>query len=807
MLRQHHWAALIAGIFFAFSGGLSARMSFAENLATITVDVEHPGVKVSPTLYGIFFEEVNHAGDGGLLAEMVRNRSFEDGEKPDHWTLAAAGGGKGAIAIDSDRPLTEKNAHCLRLTIDDVGEGRVGAANEGYYGIAVMKDEVYELSLFARASDGYGGELRASLESADGKTTYATAPFSGLTADWKNFRAALTSQSTDPNARLVIAGSRPGTIWLDVVSLLPRKTWPKKPAALRIDLAEMLAGLQPSFMRFPGGCWVEGEEMKFASRWKRTVGDVADRWTQWNLWRYYSTNALGYLEYLELAESLGAEPMFVINVGMSHKEVVPMDKMGEYVQDALDAIEYANGPADSRWGGLRAKHGHPGPFNMKLMEIGNENGGPAYEERFALFHDAIKAKYPQMQLIANTPIKSRTPDIVDEHYYNTPEFFMNEAGHYDDYDRKGPKIFVGEYAVTVNGGLGNLRAAVGEAAFMTGMERNSDIVTLASYAPLFGRVTHRAWSPDLINFDNCRSYGLPSYYVQKMFSENRGDVVLLTTIDVPENLGDAPHGAVGLGTWLTQAEFKDVMVSNGVKSTTLTGSADDSKIWKPQRGQWEMKDGVMRQTSLDDNCRTTAGDPRWGGYTFSLKAKKTGGKEGFLILFHVQDNDNFLWWNVGGWGNTEHGIEQSVGGGKVQIGRHVPGSIETGHWHDIRVEVNGRHVRCYLDDKLIHDEQIPAPKPLYAVSGLSGDKNDVIVKVVNAAAAAYNAELNLNGIKAVEPELTKITLTSANPTDENSLEQPMKVAPVTERLPIAGLKTRIVFPGDSVNVLRLKIKP
>jgi alpha-L-arabinofuranosidase len=797
----------MAGVLFACWGGLLASTSSAENAATIAVDVGRPGVKISPTLYGIFYEEINHAGDGGLYAEMVRNRSFEDGETPDHWTLLAKDGGKGAISVDIDRPQSEKNIHSLRLTIDDVGQGRVGAANDGYYGIAVTKDEVYDVSLFARASQGYNGELRASLESADGKTAYAQTSLSGLSADWKNFRAELIARSTDPNARLIISGTKPGTIWLDMVSLFPRKTWPKKPAGLRPDLADMLLGLHPAFMRFPGGCWVEGEEMKFASRWKRTIGDISDRWTQWNLWRYHSTNALGYLEYLELAESLGAEPMFVINVGMSHKEVVPMDKMGEYVEDALDAIEYANGPADSRWGALRAKHGHPAPFNMKLIEIGNENGGPAYEERFALFYDAIKAKYPQMQLISNTPIKSRTPDIVDEHYYSTPEFFMNEAGHYDNYDRKGPKIFVGEYAVTVNGGLGNLRAAVGEAAFMTGMERNSDVVTLASYAPLFGHVTHRAWSPDLINFDNCRSYGLPSYYVQKMFSENRGDVVLPTRIDISGDAGDAPHGAVGLGTWLTQAEFKDVKVTNGEKSVTLTGSADSAEVWKSHHGRWEVKDGVMRQTSLDDNCRTMAGDPRWTGYTLSLKAKKTGGSEGFLILFHVQDNDNFLWWNLGGWGNTEHGLEQSVGGGKIQIGRHVPGKIETGRWHDIRVEVNGRHIRCYLDGKLVHDEKIPAPKSLYAVSGLSADKKEVIVKVVNVAATAYNAELNLNGIKSVEPELTWIALTSADPTDENSLDQPFKVAPVTERLPIAGLKTSLVLPGNSVNVLRLKIRP
>ncbi len=772
----------------------------------MTIDVDRPGIKVSPTLYGIFFEEINHAGDGGLYAELIRNRSFEDADKPDYWTLVSSGGGKGEMAIDAEWPRSKKNAHSLRLKIDDVGDGRVGVANEGYYGIALAKNEVYDVSFFARTAEKYDGKLCIALESGDGKTSYADASVDRPASGWKNYKLSLTSPANDPKARLAVYATRPGTIWLDMISLFPRKTWKHLPHGLRLDLAEMLQNLHPSFLRFPGGCWVEGDEMKFASRWKRTIGDAADRWTQWNLWKYYSTNGLGYLEYLELSESLGAEPLFVINVGMSHKEIVPLEEMGEYVQDALDAIEYANGPAESEWGSLRAKHGHPSPFNLKMMEIGNENGGPAYDERFALFYDAIKAKYPQMRLISNEPVKKRPPDVVDEHYYSTPEFFMNQADRYDRYDRKGPKIFVGEYAVTQNGGLGNLRAAVGEAAFMTGMERNSDVVALSAYAPLFGDVKHRAWSPDLINFDNHRAYGLPSYYVQKMFSENRGDVVLPTKIEIPENARDAPHGAVGLGTWLTQAEFKDVKVTNGEKTLDLTNSSNGADNWKPIQGDWSLKDGEMRQTSLAENCRNVAGDPRWTDYTLSLKARKIGGKEGFLILFHVQDDANLAWWNIGGWGNTEHALEQTTGGSKSPLGRRVPGSIETGRWYDIRLELRGRNIKCYLDGKLIHDEKFAIPHSLYAVSGLSADKKEVIVKVVNAAACAYNVEVNLDGLKGVEPRLTKISLTSDHPTDENSLDRPAKVVPKVEQSPTARLKTRLQFPGNSVTVLRFEIK-
>ena len=334
--------------------------------------------------------------------------------------------------------------------------------------------------------------------------------------------------------------------------------------------------------------------MSLAYRWKQTVGDPSERRTQYNIWQYHATHGIGYHEYLQMCEDLGAEPLFVINCGMSHKEVVPLDKMPEFVQDALDAIEYANGPVSSTWGALRARNGHPAPFNLKYMEIGNENGGTAYHERYALFYDAIKAKYPQMHLVANewsgTP-KNRPVEIVDEHYYSTPEFFIANAGKYDSYDRAGRKVYVGEYAVTQGCGQGNLRAAVGEAAFMTGLERNSDVVVMASYAPLFANVNYKKWNPDLIDFDSSRAYGIPSYYVQKMFSENRGDVVLPVTVTAPEAAPAVQSGAIGVGTWRTQAEFKDIKVTRGDETLFACDFADGTKGWKLHGGEWAVEGG------------------------------------------------------------------------------------------------------------------------------------------------------------------------------------------------------------------------
>ena len=481
-----------------------------------------------------------------------------------------------------------------------------------------------------------------------------------------------------------------------------------------------------------------------------------------------------------------------------------MDQMGQWVQDALDAIEYANGPADSIWGGLRAKNGHPAPFNLKYIEIGNENGGPPYQERYVLFHDAIRARYPKMVLIADQPTRQRPSDIVDEHYYSNPEFFMQQADRYDKYDRKGPKIYVGEYAVTQGCGQGNLRGAIGEAAFMTGMERNSDIVVMASYAPLFANVNYKRWNPDLICFDSSRVYGLPSYYVQKMFAENRGDVVLPIAVSSPameQSTTDERRngGAIGVGTWLTQAEFKDIKVTKGDKTLFSCDFADGTKGWRLLGGDWHVADGVLRQNSSAENVRAIAGDRSWTDYTYTLKARKLGGGEGFLILFNVRDDNRKSWWNLGGWGNQQHAIE--MGG---LVGNSVPGSIETGRWYDIRIEVAGKNIKCYLDGKLIHDVTPPALKSLYASASRAKDTGEVILKVVNTAQSELSTEIKLNGVKTIQGPAQATVLTSENATDENSLTQPTKVAPVTKTVKVKAPSFQHAFPGNSVTILRLK---
>jgi alpha-L-arabinofuranosidase len=775
--------------------------------ATITVHADRPGIKVSPTLYGIFFEEINRGGEGGLYAEMISNRSFEDSpSEPSGWGLIKSGDAEGSFALDTNQPLNESNPHALRL---EVKRGRVGIANSGFGGIAIKSREQYVLTLYARASDKFTGPLNVTLENSVGRAL-ATATIDRISPQWQKLTAALKSgeTDTDPAARLVISSANPGTIWLDVVSLFPKTTW--KDRGLRGDIADKIAAMKPAFFRFPGGCWVEGEVLDYSYHWKHTVGDVAARKNNYNIWKYFCTNGLGFHEYLQFCEDIGAEPLFVINCGMSHKQTESMSDMKPWVQDAIDAIEYCNGSAtDTKWGVMRAKNGHPAPFNLKYMEVGNENGGPDYEQRYALFYDAIKNAAPQMKIIANfwrgAAPKSRPVEILDEHYYNNPGFFMANADRYDRYDRAGAKIYVGEYAVTRECGGGNLKAALGEAAFMTGMERNSDVVVMGSYAPLLCNLHYKIWNPNAINFDSTRSYGTPSYYVQQMFATNRADVVLPMEIE-SQDTPPLPHGGVGIGTWNTQAEFKDLKVMRGEQTLLSSSLADPKELerFKTLGGEWKVQDGAARQSSTRDGCFLVAGEAAWADYTLSVKARKISGREGFLLRFNSPSDDDYTMWNIGGWRNARHQLEVSDGGAKSPMGQPVNGSIDTSTWHDLRVELHGRDVRCFLDDKLVHEATYPKRQPIYGVAGRAGD--DLILKLVNVASRPQEVDLRLDGVTGIDPQASQILLTSTNAQDENSLDAPAKVSPVTRPLKDAAAQFGAELPANSVSILRIHAK-
>jgi alpha-L-arabinofuranosidase len=767
--------------------------------ATLTVDVDKPGHTVSPTLWGIFFEDINLSADGGIYPELVRNRSFEDAARPEYWRLLNVANGNSGMAIDSSEPLNPLNRCSLRVNVDR----RFTLENEGYWGMNIVKSDSYALKFAARATDGFQGPVMVRVVGATG-AELAKGEISGLSGGWKYHSLDLVASDGDPKAKLQISAAGKGTLFLDMVSLMPKKTW--KGHGLRVDLAKSIEALHPSFMRFPGGNWVEGDDRAHMYHWKNTIGDIDARTPLWNTWGYNTTQGLGFHEYLQLCEDLGAEPLFCINDGMSLHDSVPLDQMGPWVQDALDAIEYANGPTNSFWGSLRAKAGHPAPFHLRYMEIGNENGGPDYHQRWPLLVNAIRTKYPYIQLIVNTDLRGRPyprypkPDIVDEHYYESPESFMWRASQYDSYDRNGPKIFIGEYAVTQNAGKGNLRAAVGEAAFMTGLERNSDIVIMASYAPLFVNLNHRAWNPDLINFNGSSWYGLPGYYVQQMFGENRGDVMLPISVDAPPADPGAQSGAIGVGTWRTQAEFKDIKVTAPDGQVLFTSDfSTNSDGWKLLGGgDWQVIRDALRQNSGNEDVRALAGDKSWTDYSLTLKARKLGGNEGFLVIFHMNDDRTKNWWNIGGWGNTGHGIELDN-----NIVTRTPGSIETGRWYDIRVNVRTNHIQCYLDGRLVHDVDYQPLKSLFASATHDSKTGDIILKVVNVANSPVGADIHLRGAKNLHGLAKAIVLASNSPLDENSLEEPAKVSPKTDTFSFQGDDLHRTFPGNSVTVLRL----
>jgi alpha-L-arabinofuranosidase len=775
---------------------LIAGATFAQ--ATITINADQPGHKVSPLLWGGFFEDINLSADGGLYPELVRNRSFEDSARPEYWHLLNATNGASRMAIDTTAPLSALNRRSLRVNVD----GAFSLENEGYWGMNIIKGNAYTLRFAARITDGFCGPVAVRLAGAAG-AELARGEVTGLNDQWKYYSLDLVALEGDPQGRLQLSAAGKGALFLDMVSLLPLKTW--KNNGLRLDLAEALDALHPSFLRFPGGNWIEGDDRAHMYRWKTTIGPIDARKPLWNTWGYYTTQGLGYHEYLQLCEDLGAEPVFCINAGMSLHDCVPMDQMGPWVQDALDAVEYANGPTNSTWGALRAQAGHPAPFHLRYLEIGNENGGPDYHQRWALMANAIRAQYPGLQLMVNTDLRGRPyprdpkPDIVDEHYYESPEAFMWRARQYDSYDRQGPKIFVGEYAVTKDAGQGNLGAALGEAAFMTGMERNADVVMMACYAPLFVNLNHRAWNPDLINFDSSRWYGLPGYYVQQMFSANRGDVTLPVSVQAPPAHPNTQVGAIGVGTWRTQAEFKDIKVV-APDGTVLFASdfSANSNDWRLLgNGDWQVADGALRQLSGNENVRAIAGGKSWTDYTLTLKARKLGGSEGFLILFHMNDDNTKNWWNIGGWDNTANGIELDN-----NIVTRSANFVETGRWYDIRVDIKGSHLQCYLGGRLMHDlDSQPLPS-LFASATRNSKTGDLILKTVNVATNALDTTLLLRGAKNLTGRAGAVVLTSRSPLDENSLAEPLKVSPRTNTFSFQGDNLHWTFPASSVTVLR-----
>ena len=513
-----------------------------QTTASLTVDTANVVSSVSPNLYGLMTEEINYSYDGGLYAEMIRNRTFTTTwPRFEHWRLIADGGAKANWDASNEGPSTSL-PHSLQLKITAASSGvAAGIGNDGYWGMAVRPSTTYAGSFYA-STQGLGPATVRLVEDATGKTL-AEAKVPTEDTGWHRYSFSLVTgaQVKDGSQNhFTLTFERPGTALIQLVSLFP-PTFHNRPNGTRPDLMNLMAAMHPHFLRFPGGNYLEGNTIRERFNWKETIGPLVDRPTHQSPWNYRSTDGMGLLEFLEWCEDLNMEPLLAVFAGYSlHGEHVVGKDLEPYVQDALDEIEYVTGSTDTKWGAQRAKDGHPAPFPLHYVEIGNEDNfdrSNSYEQRFAQFAEAVRAKYPQLKLIATMHIKNSTPDLFDDHYYQTPQEFFEMVHKYDDADRNGPKIFVGEWATRTGSPTPDFNAALGDAAWMTSMERNSDIILMSSYAPLLTNVNPGGmqWSTDLIGYDASRSYGSPSYWAQVMFAQHLGDHTVKTT---PSNMPD-----------------------------------------------------------------------------------------------------------------------------------------------------------------------------------------------------------------------------------------------------------------------------
>lgn len=837
----------LAGVAFVVLAG-AAQIATAERVL-IDIDAGRSGPAINPNLYGIFLEEINHGVDGGLYAELIRNRGFEDSRPPEgyefkngrwqnrhgfdsgfsrygyttngvpFWSLIRTGTARGSMKLETEGGITEQSSYCLRLDAQTVGNGRFGVANEGFFGIGVREGQKYRLSFYARA-DKYNGPILVGLENAKGEPLSDEARVGGVAEGWRKFEHEFTATHTENHAQLVITLGGKGTIWLDFVSLFPEATWKKQANGLRADLAQMIYDLHPRFVRFPGGCVVEAGSIETAYDWKLTVGPVEQRVERWGPWNYRRTQGMGLLEYFQFCEDLGAEPLYVGFAGQTcifrEREHVPMEDMGWVRDNFLDVIEYANGDQDSKWGSLRANAGHANPFHLKFVEIGNENQGPEFQKRYEYLHKALQAKYPDLMYFADLSWTSRESmrgskfDIEDQHYYNSPRWFATRFNEYDRRSRALPPLYLGEVAVTTGeaGQLrGNLLAALSEGIFLMGCERNADAVSMVSYAPLLGHVEGRTeltgapppWHA-MIYFDGTRSFGTVSYYLWKLFGANRPDHCVQTEVRFPDAKPITVAGQIGLGTWADTAEFKDVLIEREGQVLYNSDFSSQAKGWQRDSGRWSVTNGVYRQGRQGQGF-SFFGDESWTDYTLTLKARNTGGAEGFLIVFGRKGGERF-WWNLGGWGNTQHAIEMN----QTPVGAPVPGKIERERWYDVKIELSGSHIRCYLDGRLIHDATVPVIQEFYVVAGRDTRSEEVVVKAINLGLETVTASLNLSGMGNLAVTARGTVLQSASLSDNNSLEQPKRVVPIDHT--VNGVSTNFTheFPAHSFTVLRLKAK-
>ncbi len=794
----------------------------------IAIDTSTAGVEISPMLYGIFYEDINHAADGGIYGELLRNRSFEDSAtEADGWEPYLSVSGNVSLTLAREDLLNSVQQQCLHVVTTKVGDSDAGVANGGFWGINAVKGREYTLSLWIKVKKG--SAFYALLKGKNGTALYASTRLDvdRRATGWQHITATLTSSVNDPEAVFALTATGNADFFLDMVSLFP-PTYHNRPNGLRADLCEMLYDLHPAFMRFPGGCFVEGQDTPDnAFRWQRTIGPIEERPGHDNKnWGYRTSDGLGFHEYLQLAEDLHAKALYVCNIGIWHGGVTPLSEIDMWIDECLAALEYANGAVTTPYGALRAQNGHPEPFNLEYIEIGNENNqddgaqtSDNYYERYRRFREAILAKYPNMTIIGNVAAwgtdnprwhTTDKVDLVDEHYYKSPQWFAAHFDKYDAYERTLPAVYCGEYAVTQGfGTIGNLDAALAEAVFMMGFENNSDLVKMSSYAPIFVNENDAHWKPDMIRFNSSSVMGTPSYYVQKLMATNRGHKALHVTqgaqITMPDRAMHTPRSShVGVATYATQATFRDIRVEIGTQSIAVPGTTASDFL--PLTDAWTVSgEGITQTSAAPGSDAIIATEVASRKYAVTLQARKNSGDEGFIIVFNYTDKDNYCWLNFGGTRNTIHCLEQAQTGGRMAV-KSVPGSIETGRWYDIRLEVDDNNVVAYLDGERVFDATLTGTTlpGIFTSASIDEHGETMILKIVNTSGTMETAALDLGTFKTVGGEL--IQLRGATGKEENTLQHPTNVYPTTRQIVLDSTAPHVDIPPYSLNILRLKHK-
>lgn len=789
----------------------------------LTIYTQQQGAELGD-LFGIFFEDLNHAADGGLYAELVRNRSFEF-DPIDHrdfhaltaWEKVERGGGQAELSIEQSDPMNRRNPHYAVITIHEAGDG-VGIANRGFNsGIPVQAGREYRFSFYARRDASLDEPVVIAIESKEG-IAHGKATVIVNSSEWKRYEASITAGETDYSSRLVVTTGGTGNLYVDMVSLFPVHTFRGRTNGLREDIATLLADLKPKFMRFPGGCLVHDgslnpDDRNSMYRWKNTIGPVEQRPSRRNNWSYNQTLGLGYYEYFLFCEDIGAKAIPILPGGYDphHKRIVPIDELAPWIEDALDLIEFANGDADSEWGAIRAELGHPEPFGLEYIGIGNEEVGEPFFERYTYFHQAIKAKYPTIKVINSSgpfaaggeyergwqSARENGSDLVDEHYYQSPEWFLAHVDRYDGFKADDPKVFLGEYASWGN----SYYNALAEAAFMTGLERNAHAVGLACYAPMLCNVDYVNWKPDLIWFNNHEVFGTANYYVQKLFMHHQGDRLLGIEASGFEKLDSTEikpiQGAIELGTDGSNVVYSDVRIVNND-----TGEERTFEGWTA-----ELSDTAEARLAGTDKRFERLDVVDWSSYTLYATAVRTDGPKGFVLSFGQSDDANRLYWEISGWQNQDSMISSRVNGRGSCLTQSLF-TVENDVTYKLALEVSGRKIRAFINGELMHEteDKIAVIQPLYYSSSTEDATGDTIVKVVNMQEAAVCAEIALEDLQAADRmrHVVSYEMSGHLPQDENSFEEPQKIVPVQSEFSFDGSSFTQTFPAQSINVLRIR---